>query len=55
MLPKLILLSADLLSGRITARKCWELLFTTIERIDVGKLDEFVNQMKIDPDISSVS
>ena len=39
---------SDLLSGRITARKCWELLFKTIERIDVGKLDEFIAQMKID-------
>jgi len=40
---------ADLLSGKITARKCWELLFATIERIDVEKLDEFIGRMNIDP------
>lgn len=39
---------ADLLSGRITARRCWELLFKTIERIDVEKLDEFIGRMNID-------
>jgi 2-hydroxy-3-keto-5-methylthiopentenyl-1-phosphate phosphatase len=39
---------ADLLSGKITARGCWELLFKTIERIDVGKLDEFIERMEID-------
>jgi len=40
---------ADLLNGKITARKCWELLFATIKIIDVVKLDEFIDQMKIDP------
>ena len=39
----------DLLSEKITARKCWELLFATIKIIDVSKLDEFIDQMKIDP------
>ena len=40
---------ADLLSNKITARKCWELLFATIERIDTEKLDEFIGRMNIDP------
>jgi len=40
---------ADLLSGKITARKCWELLFATIKQIDVVKFDEFIDSMNIDP------
>lgn len=40
---------ADLLCGKITARKCWKLLFATIKKIDVLKLDKFIDQMNIDP------
>ncbi len=39
----------DLLNDRITARQCWELLFATIKTIDAQKLDQFIDQMKIDP------
>lgn len=39
----------DLLNRKITARKCWELLFATIKNIDTLKLDEFIDQMNIDP------
>lgn len=42
------LIVADLLSDKITAKKCWELLFDTIGEIDISKLDEFINQMEID-------
>jgi len=40
---------ADLLNSKITARKCWELLFATIKQIDVDKFDEFIDRMNIDP------
>lgn len=40
---------ADLLSGKITARMCWELLFATIKNIDLAKLNNFIDQMNIDP------
>lgn len=40
---------ADLLTDKITARRCWELLFDTIEKIDAKKLDAFLNTMEIDP------
>jgi 2,3-diketo-5-methylthio-1-phosphopentane phosphatase len=40
---------ADLLSSKITARKCWELLFATIKQIDVDRFDEFIDSMNIDP------
>ena len=40
---------ADLLNGKITARKCWELLFATIKEINIVKLDEFIDQMNIEP------
>jgi 2-hydroxy-3-keto-5-methylthiopentenyl-1-phosphate phosphatase len=43
------LIVTDLLTGKITARKCWELLFATIHRIDAINLDKFINQMEIDP------
>lgn len=39
----------DLLSERITARKCWELLFPTIKNINTAKLDAFLLQINIDP------
>lgn len=39
---------ADLLEDKITARKCWELLFATINKIDVGELDRFIDKMEID-------
>ena len=42
------LIVTDLLADKITARKCWELLFATIDQIDVIKLDEFINQIEID-------
>ncbi|HAB51568.1 MAG: 2-hydroxy-3-keto-5-methylthiopentenyl-1-phosphate phosphatase [Ignavibacteria bacterium RIFOXYB2_FULL_35_12] len=40
---------ADLLSGKITARMCWELLFATIKNINLAKLNNFIDQMNIDP------
>lgn len=40
---------ADLLSEKITARECWDLLFATIPRIDVGKLNEFLDSIPVDP------
>lgn len=42
------LIVADLLAGKITARKCWELLFDTINEINAAKLDEFISQIEID-------
>ena len=39
---------ADLLSGKITARMCWELLFATIKNINLAKLNNFIDQMNID-------
>ena len=39
---------ADLIINKITARKCWELLFATIKQIDVVKFDEFIDSMNID-------
>ena len=38
----------DLLHGKITARKCWDLLFSTIERIDRNSFDNFINSMQVD-------
>lgn len=43
---------ADLLSGKITARKCWELLFSTIKKIDSKLLNEFIDVMEIDSTFS---
>lgn len=43
------LIVADLLSGKITARQCWELLFETINTVDVNELDEFINRQEIEP------
>ncbi|OGU50842.1 MAG: 2-hydroxy-3-keto-5-methylthiopentenyl-1-phosphate phosphatase [Ignavibacteria bacterium GWC2_35_8] len=40
---------ADLLSSKITARMCWELLFATIKNINLAKLNNFIDQMNIDP------
>lgn len=37
-----------LLSGEITARKCWELLFSTVSNIDKNKLDSFIDRIEID-------
>lgn len=42
------LIVIDLLAGKITARKCWELLFATIDQVDAMKLDKFIDQMEID-------
>jgi len=39
---------ADLVSGKITARKCWELLFSTIIKVDPKLLNEFIDIMEID-------
>lgn len=38
----------DLLDGKITARKCWDLLFSTIDRIDKNSFDNFISSMQID-------
>lgn len=40
---------ADLLNGEITARKCWELLFATVTKIEKTDLNIFLNQMEVDP------
>lgn len=39
---------AALLSGEITARKCWELLFSAVNNIDKIKLDSFIDRIEID-------
>lgn len=38
----------SLLCGEITARKCWELLFSTVNNIDKNKLDSFIDRIEID-------
>jgi 2,3-diketo-5-methylthio-1-phosphopentane phosphatase len=39
----------DLINDRITARKCWELLFATIKKVDIERFNEFIDKMRIDP------
>jgi len=39
---------ANLLNGKITARKCWELLFATVNKINKLELDSFVDKMEVD-------
>lgn len=40
---------ADLLSGKITARQCWEQLFDTVKIIDAKRLDDFISSQEIEP------
>ena len=39
----------NLLNGKITARKCWELLFATVNKINKLELDIFIDKMEVDP------
>lgn len=39
----------DLITEKITARTCWELLFATIKKVDIERLDQFIDKMRIDP------
>lgn len=39
----------NLLIGKITARKCWDLLFSSIDKVDKIDFDSFIDEMKIDP------
>jgi 2,3-diketo-5-methylthio-1-phosphopentane phosphatase len=43
------LIVADLLSGKITARQCWEQLFETINTINAEKLNNFIDKQEIEP------
>ena len=40
---------ANLLNGKITARKCWELLFATVNKINKPELNSFIDKMEVDP------
>ena len=40
---------ADLLTDKITARECWDLLFATIPKINSDKLNKFLDSIFVDP------
>jgi len=44
---------SDLLNGKITSRQCWDMLCSSVEKIDLNELNEFIDSMEVDDTFNS--